>query len=173
MATVTNDVCDIWELARRGGEVQGQLPAERAARLAAELFDANGVLSYRLVGRIDERGRTAATLHVDGTVRVRCDRCGGPVEIPVRERAQFFFVADERALARLPIDEAPEEALLGSRRFDVAGLVEDQAILALPISPRHDDCALPSMTTDYLASTSDGETSRPLSALGELKRHHK
>ena len=173
MATGSNDVCDIWELARRGGEMQGDMPVERAARLAAELFDATGALRYRFTGRIDERGRTAATLDLDGAVRARCDRCGGSVEIPIHERALFFFVADEAELAGLPIDDAPDEALLGSSRFDVAALVEDQAILALPISPRHDDCALPSWASDDVASTSDGETHRPLAVLAGLKRHKK
>jgi uncharacterized protein len=45
----------------------------------------------------------------------------------------------------LPIDDAPDEPLLGSRRFDVAALVEEQAILALPISPRHAACTAPSV----------------------------
>ncbi len=57
------------------------------------------------------------------------------------ERREFYFVATEADLAAIAIDDAPEEALLGSTHFDLAGLIEDEAILQLPISPRHARCA--------------------------------
>jgi uncharacterized protein len=135
--------CDVWDLARRGATLEGELALAGLPRLAAQLADAHGSLRYRLSGFVDDRGRPSARLGVDGVLSARCDRCGGPVAVPVGERAVFFFVADETALNALPIDEAEEEPLLGSQRFDVVALVEDQAILALPISPRHDDCAGP------------------------------
>jgi len=164
----TDRVCDVWELSRRQGSVEGALALGDAPRLAGQLADAVGALRYRLSGLVDELGRPAAVLELQGRVRARCDRCGGPVELPIDERAQFFFVTDEQALGKLPIDESPQEPLLGSRRFDVAALVEDQAILALPISPRHDDCAGPGPRDGDRGS--DGETHRPFEALAALKK---
>jgi len=35
------------------------------------------------------------------------------------------------------------DVLVGSGRFDVLDLVEDEAIMALPIAPRHSACDLP------------------------------
>ena len=166
MSTDRVPSCDVWELSRRRGTVQGELAVSNAPRLAAALADAEGTLRYRLTGRVDELGRPAATLDMHGTVRARCDRCGGAVDLPIDEQAQFFFVADERQLDELPIDESAEEPLLGSRRFDLAALLEDQAILALPISPRHDRCAGPAEVDDKLA----GETRRPFDALAALKK---
>ena len=164
----TDRVCDVWELSRRQGSVEGALALGDAPRLAGQLADAVGALRYRLSGLVDELGRPAAVLELQGRVRARCDRCGGPVELPIDERAQFFFVTDEQALGKLPIDESPQEPLLGSRRFDVAALVEDQAILALPISPRHDHCAAPSpVDADHQRG---GETHRPFEALASLKK---
>lgn len=49
----------------------------------------------------------------------------------------------EADLADIPVDDAPEEPLVGSAHFDLAALIEDEAILQLPISPRHPDCAAP------------------------------
>lgn len=160
--------CDVWELSRRAAAVEGELGLEEAPRLAAQLADTAGALRYRLTGLVDELGRPAARLLVQGRVRARCDRCGGAVEVPIGEQAQFYFVDDERALERLPIDDSPEEPLLGSNRFDLAALVEEQAILALPISPRHDDCAAPQPTAAERAP--DGETHRPFEALAALKK---
>jgi uncharacterized protein len=166
---MTSDlVCDVWELSRRRGSIEGALALDSAPRLAGQLADAVGALRYRLSGLVDELGRPAAVLELQGRVRARCDRCGGPVEVPIDERAQFFFVTNEEELGTLPIDESPEEPLLGSRRFNCAALVEEQAILALPISPRHDHCAAPSpVDADHQRGV---ETHRPFEALASLKK---
>jgi uncharacterized protein len=159
--------CDVWDLARRGASLEGELALASLPRLAAQLADAGGTLRYRLSGFVDDRGRPSARLEVDGVVSARCDRCGGPVAVPVGERASFFFVADETALNALPIDEAEEEPLLGSQRFDVVALVEDQAILALPISPRHDHCAGPVLDGGAEAAV---EARHPFAVLAALKK---
>lgn len=160
--------CDVWDLARRAGMVRSSLALGDAPRLAELLADGDGALSYRLSGQIDGLGRPAAKLELQGRVRMRCDRCGRPVEVPIDELAQFYFVADEEELGRLPIDESPQEPLLGSHRFDVAALVEDQAILALPISPRHDECAAPAPSERDAAEAA--ETHRPFEALAALRK---
>jgi len=168
MPTNHIEPCDVWELARRRDSVQGELALRDAPRLAERLADAAGALRYRLNGLVDELGRPAARLEVAGRVRARCDRCGGPVEVTVDERAQFYFVADEDALGRLPIDESPEEPLLGSSRFDLASLVEEQAILALPISPRHENCVAPAPADEDRGPV--GEAHRPFEALAAMKK---
>jgi uncharacterized protein len=154
--------CDVWEMSRRRASVQGEFSLGDAPRLAAQLAALDGALRYRF----DGLGRPAAVLAVQGEVRVRCDRCGRPVEVPVDEQARFFFVKDEQELGGLPIDESPEEPLLGSHRFDLAALVEEQAILALPISPRHDRCS----AAPQVAAERGAETHRPFEALAELKK---
>jgi len=160
--------CDVWALAQKGGRAQGELALRQLPRLAAELVDTEGSLQYRLEGLIDDRGRAAARFEVDGVVNVRCDRCGESVQLPIHEGAQFFFVADEDELAGLPIDESPQEPLLGSDRFDLAALVEDQVILALPISPRHDHCSGPGAGAED--ARGPAETRRPFAVLAALKR---
>ena len=161
---------DVFELARANGEVRGELPLARLPRLAAELLESNGCLSFHLVGRRDGRGRAAAELHVEGRVRMSCDRCGSAVEVPIAEHGSFFFVADEAELMGLPIDDAPDEPLLGSAQFDVAALVEDQAILALPISPRHADCRGAQVEAVETGGRGTADTYRPFEALTRLNK---
>ena len=43
------------------------------------------------------------------------------------------------------------DLLLGSERFDVLGLVEDEALLALPLVPVHPSCSLPGHDAAALA----------------------
>lgn len=168
MTTDRIGTCDVWELARRSGSVHGQLSLKDTPRLVEQLADAAGALHWRLDGLIDELGRPAARLEVQGRVLARCDRCGRTVAVPIHERARFYFVDDEDELGKLPIDESAEEPLLGSRQFDLASLVEEQAILALPISPRHEDCAAPAPAE--APRRPHGETHRPFAALAALKK---
>lgn len=161
-------LCDVWDLSRRRASVEGELALDDAPRLAAQLTDRVGALRYRFSGLVDDLGRPAAILAVQGELRARCDRCGSPVAVPVDEQARFFFVNDEAELGRLPIDESPDEPLLGSHRFDLAALVEDQAMLALPISPRHDRCA--SAPPAAAERGAGGETHRPFEALADLTK---
>jgi len=159
---------DVWELSRQRGSVAGELALADAPRLRSQLADADGALRFQFSGLRDRLGRPAATLEVQGTVRARCDRCSGPVELPIRELAQFHFVSEERELGSLPIDESDEEALLGSHRFDLASLVEDQAILALPISPRHEHCAAPEALDER--PLAERPAHRPFASLADLKK---
>ena len=136
----TDAPVDVFELARIRGAVGGSFPLASAARLAPMLANAAGDLTYRFEAAPDELGRPAATLNVEGDLELVCDGCGKALAFPVRVSASFWFVRTEAELNREPIAEEGPEPLLGGRCFSVAELVEDEVILALPISPRHAEC---------------------------------
>jgi uncharacterized protein len=163
MAMADKRTIDVMGLARDGASVEGEIEAAALARLSTMLAAPMGRIRYRLQGRIDERGRSAAVLHLDGLLGLRCDLCGARLEWTLSESDGFFFVDTEDELGALPITADGDEPLLASRRFDVEDLVEEQAILALPISPRHPACeARPREAQDAV--------SRPFAALASLKR---
>ena len=62
---------------------------------------------------------------------------------------------------------------MAARRFDLAGLVEDEAIMALPPAPRHDDCsapAAPALEDEAVQSEAAApEPRNPFGALGALR----
>ena len=156
---------DVFELAREAASVQGQLEAAELPRLSALLTPPMGRIRFSFEGYIDERGRTAARLRIEASLGLNCDLCGRRLQWALDETSRFFFVDDEQQLAALPIEPEGEEPLLASRRFDLQDLVEEQTILALPISPRHPLCeeALGSDRPEQAAN-------RPFAALGALKR---
>lgn len=137
------DTMDVFTLARTGARVEGERPLALMPRLAASLTASEGVLRYACEGSTDALGRPALRLHLQARLPVRCDRCGRALALALDAERQFFFVATEQELAAIPIDDSPQEPLLGSAHFDLAGLLEDEAILQLPISPRHADCVAP------------------------------
>jgi len=140
---------DVFELARIGGVIEGQMPLSAAARLRANLTGDSGTIGFRLQCRVDEMGRPGAQLLLRSDLPLRCDRCAQPLNLHLEHEGNFYFVRDEKELAALPV--APDEnvePLLGSTDFDVAALVEDETILAIPISPRHVACPAPVVDTD-------------------------
>jgi uncharacterized protein len=131
---------DVFELARSGGRVSGIIPDGTLSRLAAAVMRTEGPLAYEVEGFVDDLRRPAARLHVRGRLAMPCDRCNGPLDSELEARSTFFFVANEAELNAVPIDESDVDALIGSPQFDIWNLVEDEAILALPLSPRHATC---------------------------------
>ena len=71
-----------------------------------------------------------------------CQRCMGPVDVPVNAGRVFRFVASEdEALAQ---DEACEEDLLViSREFNLQELIEDELVMEVPLIAKHEVCPVP------------------------------
>jgi uncharacterized protein len=159
---------DVFELARTAGGVEGVLPLAQMPRLAPSLVRTEGELAFEMRGYLDPRGRPAAVLSFRGKALMTCDRCGTPATCVLTGSARFYFVRTEQELARIPVDESEDEPLLGSERFDLHELLEDEAILALPISPRHADCAAPAIATPDMGLDADDKP-HPFAALAQLK----
>ena len=157
---------DVLELARDAGRVEGEFEAACLERLSGMLAPPMGRIHYWFQGRIDERGRSAASLRIEAVLGLSCDLCGERLDWVVDESQRFFFVEDETQLGALPITPEGDEPLLASRRFDLQDLVEEQTILALPISPRHPACQQQVQS----ATRPQTGTTRPFAALASLKR---
>ncbi len=134
---------DVFVFSRTAARREGEVAVAALPRLAASVARPDGVVGYRCEGGVDGQGRPTLRLRLHGTLRLRCDRCGEEMAWQLGCERTFFFVRSEADLADIPVDDAPEEPLVGSAHFDLAALIEDEAILQLPISPRHPDCAAP------------------------------
>lgn len=135
---------DVFDLSRTGAQWDGSVPLAALPRLRASLLaEAGGpatALRFACDSGPDSQGRPALRLQLHAVLPLRCDRCGAALHFALASHSSFYFVETEAQLAAIAIDDTPEEALLGSRHFDLAELIEDEAILQLPISPRHDRC---------------------------------
>jgi uncharacterized protein len=140
MTNKDHQFIDVFELARTGQQVEGGRPLAGLPRLATMLAGPSLDLQFHYRGHLDAHRRSAGTLQIAAQVPLRCDRCGGTLVLPVAIHGSFYFVNAEAELARIPVDDSDNEPLLGSRRFDLDELIEDELILACPISPRHPDC---------------------------------
>jgi len=122
--------------------------------------------------RPDPSGQLAPWLRLTvlTTLPQICQRCLEPVEVPVQVAREFRFV-DSEALAEQQDDDCEEDLLVASREFDLAALIEDEVLLALPLVPRHEVCPvnvkMAAADTDFDAPA---EKPNPFAVLANLKK---
>lgn len=124
------------QFARAALERRGSLGMESLARLAQMQGSTEG-LEYRLRGGSTSNGKACLWISVKGDVRLVCQRCLGSLAVPLEVEAELQLAEDPREIAQAQ-DEI--DRVLASAAMDVAQLVEDEVILALPMVPRHEAC---------------------------------
>ncbi len=138
---------DTNEFTRTGQHLSGNCPIADLERLDDMLTDDDGLLDWALDGEKARRsdGATEAylSLALSGRVRMRCVRCLEPVEVAIADRRQFKLVVTESIAEREDQKAEEFDLLVSSPRLDVLDLVEDEAIMALPLAPRHENCSPP------------------------------
>lgn len=128
---------------REGGSLQGELPIATLTRLADLLTDSTGCLAYRVEGRLGPGKRSQLLLEVDGVLALCCQRCLEAMAYRLKLHSLLEFVDSEGDLTQEELEDDSRDFLPNQREVDVAVLIEDEILLALPTAPRHDDCALP------------------------------
>lgn len=129
-------VIDSLEFARTGQKLAGELPIEGLARLRESLYDPAGAIRFEVKGARDARLRPALVLDITGVLHLQCQRCLGMLDFPLRLSNTLLL---GRAEDGGGLDEEDAEWIEASETLDVAGLVEDEILLGLPYSPRHEE----------------------------------
>jgi uncharacterized protein len=112
-------------------------------RLTQEFVNPEAQLQYRVCGGQDARGRPRLRCTVKGNVKMICQRCLKPVDVAI-DSDRLLYLADSEADAeRLETALADEdfEVIVTSQTLDLAGVVEDEVLLSLPLVPMHVDCS--------------------------------
>jgi uncharacterized protein len=134
--------------AKSGANLVGQERLAKFERLIEETmglgaetpvtFEAEGSL------RKDAGGSDEVWLHLSAsaTLMRTCQRCLSPVEVDASFSREFRFVANEE-LAEVEDEESDEDVLVFSHAFDLLALIEDELLMEMPTSPKHDVCPQP------------------------------
>ena len=145
--------------ARTAGVMRGHFDHESLPRLAQSGCSGSAV-DFVLTGEINERGKPGLRLAVKGSVRMECQRCLGNVDLALQLDSRLELAANEAEI--LAADDEVER-VVARRDMNVADLVEEELILALPMVPRHEQC---------FAATEAEEGDQPsaFKALGALRK---
>jgi uncharacterized protein len=176
---------DVFEFVRRQQSIRGRFSVHHLSRLLDGLPEqplagqagseqGAGVVRFEARGLGEVDGKALLELSVHAVLMLECQRCLGPLSHVVDSKAVFDVVRSESALnADDEMDEDDEpERILGSRRFDLLELIEDELILGVPYIPRHDLC--PGQSVEPVAAAPDAaERPSPFAVLGKLKDQDK
>ena len=138
-------VIDGLKFAREHEQLAGGLEVARLERLREDLYDAVGLVDFTLTGALDDKGKAVLQLGLVADLRLRCQRCLGPVAFSLRTSTTLVLATEERDFAAAEADGL--DAVPASRQLRVLDLVEDELLLAMPMVPRHADEACGGMAT--------------------------
>jgi uncharacterized protein len=129
-------VIDGLQFARLGSELRGTVGAAQLPRLA-EMSCGVDQIAYAIEGGVNAEGKPCLRLRASGALQLVCQRCLGPIPHVVSLDVELQLSESLREIAQADDDV---DRVLASPAMDVAQLVEDELILDLPLSPRHEGC---------------------------------
>ena len=139
--------------AEQGFTWSGQLPLSRFARIAREAVESvdNQQVQISCKLSMDAYLRIVwLDAHLETQVPLECQRCLNPVVLPLESKVHLALVEDESLIERLYEDA--DFVVLGENESSTKGsfdepalvnllsLLEDELLLLMPLSPKHDAC---------------------------------
>ncbi len=129
---------DSIEFARSGRRLQGNVAVSEMVRLREGLYSSGGMLHYSLSGRVSGMGEPQLVCEVDGALNLVCQRCMGPLLLPLSTRSVLELVEEGKTLPPVEDEDDVVDAIPADAAMNVLALVEEEVLLSLPIAPMHD-----------------------------------
>ena len=139
---MSSTIVDGFAFCRGGEQRAGATPVTEFARLAAETANPSGAVRWSFQGGRHPEGLPMLSMTVQGEVRLICQRCLTPFSQPIESQSRLVLAADEVQAEQIEerLEDENIDVIVGSTTMDLLMLVEDEALLSLPLSPRHEVC---------------------------------
>ena len=159
-------VIDSLAFARNKSTVHGVINTGKLSRLMDATMSDAGTLSYIITGGM--KVRPYLILKVSGDLSLLCQRCAQPFLWHLALECQVWLAQDERELDAWDREaDGLADAMLADEQFDWQAWLEEEVLLALPVSPVHPNDGCPE-----LAGQGQSERPNPFAVLAALKRQH-
>ncbi len=155
---------DPFAFAHSGSSFKGQLAIADMPRLWDRIASKAGVVTFEVRGRVDQRQRPLLELEIEGTACMRCDRCLGQLEFPLKLASAVLLVQPGAVHPEEADDPEAPEWMEVAQLLDLREFVEDEILLGLPYSVRHGD----GKCGDWAGGKEIGRKASPFSALAAL-----
>ncbi|MBC7944968.1 MAG: DUF177 domain-containing protein [Burkholderiales bacterium] len=127
--------------ATSGQNLRGSIEVSALHRLHDQLHlhdqshDHVGSVAYSITGSCID-GKPNLNVSVAGTLSLRCERCLEPFAYTIAISSNLAPVQD--ALPDLMDEDDDVESIPAEENIDVIAFIEEEILLSLPISPRHE-----------------------------------
>lgn len=126
-----------WRMAERGTTLTGQMLLAECERLHDLLGEPTGHVDITLKMAKDEEGYCYLQGNLRAELPLICQRCLGPMLLPLQIRFSLSPVYTESAGQKLPSQYEP--LLLAEDQVPLLQIVEEELLLALPFAPKHEE----------------------------------
>ena len=168
-------------LVNQGVILTGKVDRDLCVRLADAVIEISEPIMADLNFDVADQGRKVVHVSATTTVLIACQRCLEPIALPLAIDTMLGIVWSEDQAKSLPKDIEPW--VVEEEAGDIAALVEDELLLALPFVTFHpeDQCSVASHSADGFSTDEslDGEgledksnapAKNPFSILEQLKK---
>jgi len=130
------------EFAKNRMTLSGVINVNELLRANTVLDGLDGELSYKLSGGVNSKNRATMCIEIYGIITTLCQTCLSGLSLPINHvwSVAIFDNEAEEVHALFNEDEDCSDGVLADSNFDVMSFIEDEIIILLPISPRHEDC---------------------------------
>jgi uncharacterized protein len=158
--------------ARFSGRIEGDLDVARLPRVAELLAEGPGSVHYLVTGSVNDRGHSVLHVQLDGSLPLRCQRCLGVLSQPLHAVRDLVLVPGADEFAPLQDEADTEDVIPEVARLELAPLLEEELLLALPLAPRHEggDCRTEAAAGGSEATGGTEQPPSPFAALAKLKQ---
>ncbi len=134
---------DSAEFFQRKLKQEGRVKISDLERLSSMCTNLSDELVWSVGGELSESGYPQIELKVKGKLNLICQRCLDAFSFDLDSQA-FIILADSEEKADeiedgLALDD-PTEVIVKEAEMDILVLVEDEVLLSIPLSPRHEVC---------------------------------
>lgn len=193
LSATVNDhsTLDLFDFVNSQRRLSGTVYLEDLPRIlneaAPNALEHKRAFSWQAVGErrevLADKGKAVAQVYlqltINGVIWLICQRCLEPYEQTLSVEACYRIVATEEQAEAAPLDE-DVDVLVGSRRFNLRELLEEELLLSLPLVPKHTVCPSvhPSLvetpmneaTPAAQSKQEDTRTNNPFAVLAALKK---
>lgn len=167
MSAALPDRVDVARQVQARRVFEGTLPLASMPRLRGSLAESGGEARYSIEFGKDGLGVAYLALHVEAGLPLVCQRTLETFVYRVKVDQRLGLIAREEEEAALP--EGYEPLLVPDGQLDLADVVEDELILALPVVPMKPGAPLE--WNDPAGEAAGEERPNPFAVLGALKKH--
>ncbi len=153
---------DPFIIAERGRSYKGIIPLSQLDRLKDSIIDDRGEVHYALCFAKEDKVYTVAG-QIGTELVLECSVCLDKMFYPVEAHTKLGMISSLDDAARL--SEAYEPLLVVDRQLRIKEIIEDELLLAIPITPRHPECRVAS----HGSQTPIHKMNNPFSILEDLK----
>ncbi|SCK19531.1 DUF177 domain-containing protein [Vogesella sp. LIG4] len=151
--------------ARDGVEFRKELRiAELDERVHEQLASTAGAVKFTLDGFTDRLRRPSLRYTLTANVELTCQRCLDVMPFDIASDGVITLFTNEAKLEDAVAQDEELDAIMAEDEFDVLALIEDEIIMGLPLSAKHDDCG-----SEHLERAKTDKPN-PFAVLAKLKK---